>query len=212
MTQHSAKADAPPSGGATRKRDSRQRMLAAAAAEFLQRGYMAVSVEDIAKRAGVSRMTLYRHFSGKTALAIDLFRQEVSKSKPRCLQICSEDFRDRQRVKAWLEQLFEADKENRGLLRVFSQITAEDESFTQNAQLLIAEMITDLGEAIPAFQVTPDNPKQRRRWLEAWLLIYEILDQSNHAALNSGIAGDPIVIDILTDRFLAFVLAGDKAK
>jgi len=31
------------------------------------------------------------------------------------------------------------------------------------------------------------------------------LDLSNHAALDSGIATDPLVIEILTDRFLAFV-------
>ena len=38
-------------------------------------------------------------------------------------------------------------------------------------------------------------------------MIYEILDQSNHAALDSGVAADPLVIDILSDRFLHFVTA-----
>jgi hypothetical protein len=40
--------------------------------------------------------------------------------------------------------------------------------------------------------------------LEAWLLIYEILDQSNHAARGAGVSADPLIIDILTDRFLRF--------
>jgi hypothetical protein len=31
------------------------------------------------------------------------------------------------------------------------------------------------------------------------------MDQSNHAALDSGIATDPLVIEIPTDRFPAFV-------
>ena len=49
------------------------RLLAAAMAQFGARGYLAVSVDDIATAAGVSRVTFYRHFSGKEALAVELF-------------------------------------------------------------------------------------------------------------------------------------------
>ncbi len=189
----------------SRKLASRRRLLGAAAHRFLQDGYFAVSVDDIAKSAGVSRMTFYRHFSDKSDLAIQLFQQESEKSKPRFLQIAEQDYSDPHVVNAWLTELFQSDQNNRGLLRVFTQITAEDMGFTRKAQSLITNLITALGDNIPAFRLQENRREHRRRWLEAWLLIYEILDQSNHAALQSGVADDPLVIDILASRFVRFV-------
>jgi AcrR family transcriptional regulator len=188
-----------------RKQDSRDRLLAAAVGCFCERGYLAVSVDDIASHAGVSRVTFYRHFSGKAALAIDLFRREAAAAMPRYLSILHDDWHDHGRVAAWLGRLFEADRVNRRLLRVFLQATIDEPGFVERAQELITDLIAGLGRAIPAFAVDGADPVDRRRWLEAWLLLYEILDQSNHAALLSGIATDPLVIDILADRFSAFI-------
>ena len=115
------------------------------------------------------------------------------------------DFWNRDAVIEWIKSLFEADQADRRLLRIFTQASADEDGFTERAQELIRDLIRRLGAKIPAFAVDPDEPDQRRQWLEAWLLIYEILDQSNHAALDSGVADDPLVIDILSDRFLRFV-------
>jgi AcrR family transcriptional regulator len=213
-----AKAEAPSSGLATesrvagllafakqRKQDSRERLLAAGVTEFCTNGYIRVSVEVIATAAGVSRITFYRHFSGKADLAIELFKRAAAAAMPDLLRIAQSDFRDREVVSGWLTDLFAADRANRRLLRVFTQATLDEDTFTRRAQELISELICALGAKIPAFAVRAALPRDRRRWLEAWLLVYEILDQSNHAALESGVAQDPLVIEILTDRFLAFV-------
>ncbi len=185
-----------------RKQDSRQRMFAAAFHCFSEKGYSLVSVEDIASRAGVSRMTFYRHFRGKGDIASELYRRAVARSAPHLLRIRDADWRDYHVIRGWLRDLFESDHANRLLLRVFNQASAVDPDFTRQAQEHLGILIVALGEKIPAFAVRADD---RRRWLEAWLLIYEILDQSNHAALDSGVASDPIMLDILTDQFLAFV-------
>jgi AcrR family transcriptional regulator len=187
-----------------RKEDSRERLLTAALARFCRDGYVAVSVEEIAAEAGVSRVTFYRHFTDKAALAVELFSREAAAAAPRFLAIGESAFEARTAIIAWLQALFAADRENRQLLRVFMQATS-DQRFTLPAQQWIAELIEGLGQRVPAFAVKPQAPAQRRRWLEAWLLLYEILDQSNHAALQSGVAHDPLVIDILADRFLGFV-------
>jgi AcrR family transcriptional regulator len=189
-----------------RKQDSRDRLLAAAADCFCDRDYLAVSVDDIASRAGVSRVTFYRHFAGKAALTVDLFRSESAAAMPRYLALLDENWQDRAVVAAWLERLFAADAANSRLLRIFTQATVEEPGFVRRAQELIVELIDGLGSGIPAFVLDPQDPAERRRWLEAWLLLYEILDQSNHAALNSGVASDPLVIELLADRFVAFVL------
>lgn len=188
-----------------RKLSSRKRMLSAAAALFCANGYFAVSVEEIASAAGVSRMTFYRHFSGKTALAIALFHDIVAESMPRFLAITGHAPLTRTIVRAWLADVFEGDRESGQLLRVFIQANAEGSGFTEAAQSLLGTLIVELGKSFPAFALDPSAPQDRKRWLEAWLLIYEILDQSNHAARGSGESMDPLIIDILADRFVGFV-------
>ena len=84
-------------------------MLAAAVEHFCRNGYAAVSVEDIAAGAGVSRMMFYRHFASKAALAVDLYARETDKAMPRLIAIASSAFRDRAAVRCWMAELFTAD-------------------------------------------------------------------------------------------------------
>jgi AcrR family transcriptional regulator len=178
-------------------------LLAAAADAFCSDGYFSVSVEDIALAAGVSRMTFYRHFSGKAAIAAEIFRENAEASMPRFLAITKHDRLDGVVVSGWIAGLFEADRRSGQLLRVFIQANAEESGFTESAQQFIGNLITELGQHMSAFAIDP--VADRRAWLEAWLLLYELLDQSNHAARGAGVAADPMVIDILAERFLSFV-------
>ena len=188
-----------------RKQGSRDQLLVAATEAFCARGYFDVSVEDIASGAGVSRMTFYRHFSSKPAIASELFQLNAEAAMPRLLAIGQRDFRDREVVEDWLAGIFAADRQKPRLLRVFIQANVDETGFTEKAHSFIGQLIAGLGQSIPAFAIDPASPADRLHWLEAWLVIYEILDQSNHAARGSGVATDPLVIEILAHRFLAFV-------
>jgi TetR/AcrR family transcriptional regulator, mexJK operon transcriptional repressor len=55
----------PPGGRRDAKRDA---ILKGAKAVFLKRGYGGTSMDAVALRAGVSKMTVYRHFGSKEAL------------------------------------------------------------------------------------------------------------------------------------------------
>ena len=188
-----------------RKAGSLERLLAAALEAFCERGYFTVSVEEITSAAGVSRMTFYRHFSGKPAIAAELFRRNAEAAMPHLLAIGLRDYRDRRVVAAWIGELFASDRARRQILRVFTQALADAPAFTRAAHDFMRAVIAGLGEMIPAFAVDEADPADRRRWIEAWLVIYEILDQSNHAAMESGVAADPLIVEVLADRFLAFV-------
>jgi AcrR family transcriptional regulator len=54
-----------------------ERLLAAAAAAFAERGADDVSLEEIARRAGVGIGTLYRHFPTRQALLEAVYRDQV---------------------------------------------------------------------------------------------------------------------------------------
>ena len=54
------------------KAERRQRLLDGAARLFAERGFRAVSIEDLAADAGVSGPAVYRHFPSKEAILADL--------------------------------------------------------------------------------------------------------------------------------------------
>lgn len=168
-------------------------------------------MEDIATAAGLTRVTFYRHFGSRADLTAEMFHLAADAVMPRLASIGAMDFEEREVVIHWIRNLFDADRANRRLLRVFTQARADEAEFTARAQRLIHDLVRRLGETIPAFAVDAEQPAERRRWLEAWLLLYELLDQSNHAALDSGVATDPLVVEILADRFLAFVTGGCRS-
>jgi AcrR family transcriptional regulator len=55
------------------KAERRQQILKAASELFADRGFGAVSIDDIGAAVGVSGPALYRHFSGKEAILAELF-------------------------------------------------------------------------------------------------------------------------------------------
>jgi AcrR family transcriptional regulator len=56
-----------------------RRILAAAKALFLERSYSVTSTDDIARKARVSKGTLYAHFEGKEALFSLVIREELQR-------------------------------------------------------------------------------------------------------------------------------------
>ncbi len=69
-----ASSSEPPSSRAERAADRRQAIIDAALDEFIDRGYAATRLDDIAKRAGVAKGTIYLHFKDKEALFQELVR------------------------------------------------------------------------------------------------------------------------------------------
>ena len=193
-----------------RKQTSRENLLLAATELFCRKGYAAVSVEDITSEAGVSRVTFYRHFPTKAGVALELFQRAGEVAGPRMLAISARDFRDRATVVEWLRDFFDLNREMQGILRVLSQANVEEADFSQQVRPYIFDMVKALGLSIPAFAVDPDKPEDQRRWVKAWLLIYTILDQSNHAATTEGVSANPEMIEVLADDFVGFVRAGGE--
>jgi AcrR family transcriptional regulator len=65
---------AKPSSRAVRAAERRQAIIAAGLDEFVARGFTATRLDDVAKRAGVAKGTIYLHFKDKEALFQELVR------------------------------------------------------------------------------------------------------------------------------------------
>ena len=190
-----------------RKQNSRENLLAAATRLFSRDGYASVAIEDITNEANVSRITFYRPFPTKSAVALELFHRAAAEGGPHILAIGERDWRDRQTVATWLAEHFAAGRDKQGILRVLSQANVAEADFTKAAQPFIRDIVAALGKSIPAFDVKDDSYRRTK----AWLLIYTILDQSNRAATMAGNANDPMMVEVLADNFIDFVCGGDQA-
>jgi AcrR family transcriptional regulator len=66
-----------PSNRAERAAERRQAIVEAALQEFVARGFTATRLDDIAKRAGVAKGTIYLHFKDKESMFEELIRTAI---------------------------------------------------------------------------------------------------------------------------------------
>ena len=73
----SAKLPLPKANRAERAAERRQAIIDAAMEEFISRGFAATRLDDIAKRAGVAKGTIYLHFKDKESMFEELIRTAI---------------------------------------------------------------------------------------------------------------------------------------
>ena len=64
----------PPSNRAERTAERREAIIEAALDEFISRGFTATRIDDVARRAGVAKGTIYLHFKDKESMFEELIR------------------------------------------------------------------------------------------------------------------------------------------
>lgn len=66
-----------------------QRLLAAAASLFAERGYEGTSVQEVVQRAGVTKGAMYYHFESKDDLLFEIYHRVLAMQTERLEQIAS---------------------------------------------------------------------------------------------------------------------------
>lgn len=104
-----------------RQRQERQQLILQAAAEVLvERGYDAMSMEEVANRVGISRAAIYLHFPGKDELVYALLEYGVKSSTERLDTLLAQPGSPREKVRAIIERT--CDAMSQPLHQVFSTI------------------------------------------------------------------------------------------
>jgi AcrR family transcriptional regulator len=89
-------------------RDERRgQLLAAASSLFVDRGYHAAGMDEIAERAGVSKPVLYQHFSSKLELYLAVLHQHVDNLVFGVRQALRTTTDNRQRLRAAIQAFFD---------------------------------------------------------------------------------------------------------
>jgi len=131
--------------------ERRQQLLEAARDAFVDTGYHATAMDDIAERAGVSKPVLYQHFGSKLDLYLGLLDQQASTLVELIEQALQSTTDNRQRIAATVEAYFDFVDTPDGAYRLVfeSDLVAETavkrrvESVTDACAGAVAEVIQE---------------------------------------------------------------------
>jgi AcrR family transcriptional regulator len=106
-TRVTATPDAKPRGTRLPRLARRRQLLSAAQEVFVENGYHAAAMDEIADRAGVSKPVLYQHFPGKLELYLALLDLHVDDMVNRCRQALASTQENKLRVQATFSAFFD---------------------------------------------------------------------------------------------------------
>ncbi|MGW4791126.1 TetR/AcrR family transcriptional regulator [Nonomuraea sp. MG754425] len=99
--------DAKPRGTRLPRLARRRQLLSAAQEVFVENGYHAAAMDEIADRAGVSKPVLYQHFPGKLELYLALLDLHVDDMVNRCREALAATHENKLRVQATFSAFFD---------------------------------------------------------------------------------------------------------
>jgi AcrR family transcriptional regulator len=106
-TRVTATPDAKPRGTRLPRLARRRQLLSAAQEVFVENGYHAAAMDEIADRAGVSKPVLYQHFPGKLELYLALLDLHVDDMVNRCREALAATPENKLRVQATFSAFFD---------------------------------------------------------------------------------------------------------
>jgi AcrR family transcriptional regulator len=94
-------------------------ILQAAAACFGEQGYRATTLETVAERLGISRVTLYRYCPSKEELLIRVFERTIAIFQRGLQQICAQEIPPEEKVRQIIRHQVRLMADHRNFLTVF---------------------------------------------------------------------------------------------
>lgn len=184
----------------------RERIVKAAAEVFVERSYVATTVDDVLTRANVSRPTFYRYFDSKFDLAVSLLRATTPQSLAPYRAFVANGDSGENAVRALISQVMSFYEGHVPLVRVMTEISAMDPAYMSEIDDTFETMAEELARLLPAFKKS--NPRAKARATQARLMLNQIAITCQLVANNEGRLDRDAAIDLLTDQFMAFCAAG----
>ncbi len=121
---------------------------------FLEKPYSSITVDEIAKSAGVTKRTLYTYFPSKLALFIQMFDDYLQQLHRLMLEALNDDLRPDRALQRIIEGLFQFTKENDRFMRLFWSLDSAEfegeipEELVRSIRLWNQEMIDRVVELV----------------------------------------------------------------
>ncbi|WP_137725015.1 TetR/AcrR family transcriptional regulator [Prescottella subtropica] len=131
------------------KQQTRRNLLGSARKLFVDRGYAAVTIDDIVADVGCSRATFYLHFGGKTEV-LEKISAETMRQRPRVIygeldEVLASG--SRAEFTDWVRRALAWFEENQEILPAWDEAVALEPEFKQVAR----RAIDDLADAMPRY-------------------------------------------------------------
>jgi AcrR family transcriptional regulator len=163
----------------------RLQLLDAARQVFVETGYHATSMGDIADRAGVSKPVLYQHFQGKLDLYLALLEEQLTEMVRVVRSALASSTVNQARVEAAVRAFFEfVDREDGAFRLVFESDLTGDADVRTRVERATADCAAPIADVIAA---ETDLPAA-----QAWLLGTGLVGQAQVASRAWLAAGRPI--------------------
>jgi AcrR family transcriptional regulator len=144
-----AKRASTPRGGRLPRNARRAQLLAAALEIFVEQGYHAASMDDIAEHAGVSKPVLYQHFPGKLELYLALLDEHVADLVGRIRAALEATSDNRERVRASITTYFDfVECEGAAYRLVFESDLRNEPVVRERVESGLDSCVTAIAEAI----------------------------------------------------------------
>jgi AcrR family transcriptional regulator len=101
-------------------------IMRAAEETFLKKPYSAITVNEIARKAGVTKRTLYSYFPSKLALFIQMFEDYLQKLHKRILAAGQSELPAYDRFIDIINELFAFNQENQAFMRLFWTLDSDE--------------------------------------------------------------------------------------
>jgi AcrR family transcriptional regulator len=160
------------------------RLLAAASAAFLEHGADDVSLEEIARRAGVGIGTLYRHFPTRQALLEAVFQDQVEALRARADELLASDSPG-EAFAAWLRALVAFGSTKRSLTAAMVATLGKDSEVMSAG----SKVIRDSAEALLAHAQEAGVVRTDVNSTDVVRLVHGVSMVSEHAPTDPGQAG-----------------------
>ncbi|HEV2375694.1 MAG TPA: helix-turn-helix domain-containing protein [Streptosporangiaceae bacterium] len=115
-----------------------ERLLAAAGTAFAERGADDVSLEEIARRAGVGIGTLYRHFPTRQALLESVYRDQVDALETRAAELIQADDPGKS-LAEWVAALVTFGKAKRSLTTAMLEVLDKDSELLVSCRAVLCD-------------------------------------------------------------------------
>ncbi|GAA5156521.1 TetR/AcrR family transcriptional regulator [Nocardioides marinquilinus] len=187
-----------PRGGRLPRRERRAQLLDSALGVFVEHGYHAAAMDDIAERAGVSKPVLYQHFPGKLDLYLALLDSSCDAVIENCRVALESTHDNKQRVAAAMGAFYDYVGAETGAFRlVFESDLTNEPAVRQHVERVTTECAAMIAGVIHDDTGLPDEASRllsvslvgmAQVSARYWLQEAGTLDREQAVALVSGLA------------------------
>lgn len=184
-------------------------MIKDAAREIFSSGqYDSVSVDDIAKQAGVSRGTVYMHFKTKVDILVALVNDDLATHLACYEDLARIDDPTIADIMLWIRKFIDSTKSSNGFLTVFFRYNSSDNfSMVMEHRERVVEA---LGRRYPGFNISGEaSASSERKLAQCYMMLYLIENGSITYSADSTFPNRDVGLGMLADILLKFLLSGE---